>query len=254
MIAGCGHESVQETLEACEYVAALGYDVAMVRTPHFYRAQMTSRRCSTTSRTVADRSPRYCRTALRTSAVHRLRPRPSHLIAIDLPGIATSSASRNPRASGEGQNIWSNSRPTSSSEAQTTHDFQPFTARIERRNSTPPQQNESQPALSGFWSEIPQRRQQCRPRLSPHRLRWSSSMLLRTRRKELGFQTLTGSGGTEVVPMLDAGAVGGILAFPPLATPTVCYKIYAAFNDRNRRQADAQKQQRIEPPASTGRG
>ena len=41
MIAGCGHESVQETSEACEYAASLGYDAAMVRTPHYYRAQMT---------------------------------------------------------------------------------------------------------------------------------------------------------------------------------------------------------------------
>ena len=57
MIAGCGHESVHETVEACEYVATLGYDVAMVRTPHYYRAQMTPPAMLNYFRTVADRSP-----------------------------------------------------------------------------------------------------------------------------------------------------------------------------------------------------
>ncbi len=57
MIAGCGHESVQETVEACEYAASLGYDVAMVRTPHYYRAQMTPAAMLNYYRTVADRSP-----------------------------------------------------------------------------------------------------------------------------------------------------------------------------------------------------
>ena len=57
MIAGCGHESVQETVEACDYAASLGYDVAMVRTPHYYRAQMTPAAMLNHYRTVADRSP-----------------------------------------------------------------------------------------------------------------------------------------------------------------------------------------------------
>ena len=57
MIAGCGHESVQETVEACEFAATLGYDAAMVRTPHYYRAQMTPPVMLNYFRTVADRSP-----------------------------------------------------------------------------------------------------------------------------------------------------------------------------------------------------
>ena len=35
MIAGTGIESAIETLRLTEYAATLGYDVAMVRTPHF---------------------------------------------------------------------------------------------------------------------------------------------------------------------------------------------------------------------------
>src|SRR5277367_976840 len=40
LIAGTGVESAIETLRLTEYAAALGYDVALVRTPHFYKKQM----------------------------------------------------------------------------------------------------------------------------------------------------------------------------------------------------------------------
>src|SRR6266542_2782364 len=37
LIAGTGIESAIETLRLTEYAAELGYDVAMVRTPHYYK-------------------------------------------------------------------------------------------------------------------------------------------------------------------------------------------------------------------------
>src|SRR5579859_1394919 len=40
LIAGVGHESLAETLNRIEDAASLGYDVALVRTPHFYRPQL----------------------------------------------------------------------------------------------------------------------------------------------------------------------------------------------------------------------
>ena len=40
LIAGTGIESAIETLRLTEYAASLGYDVAMVRTPHYFKAQM----------------------------------------------------------------------------------------------------------------------------------------------------------------------------------------------------------------------
>ena len=40
LIAGTGIESAIETLRLTEYAAELGYDVAMVRTPHYYKGQM----------------------------------------------------------------------------------------------------------------------------------------------------------------------------------------------------------------------
>ncbi len=66
---------------------------------------------------------------------------------------------------------------------------------------------------------------------------------LRTRRKEVGFQTLVGS-GHKLHALLNVGAVGGILAFAACA-PTACYEIYAAFKDNDHKLA-AEKQQRIE--------
>src|SRR5262249_25489404 len=57
LIAGTGIESLVETLRLTEYAAELGYDVAMVRTPHFYRKQMQPANLLAFYRTVADRSP-----------------------------------------------------------------------------------------------------------------------------------------------------------------------------------------------------
>src|SRR5580765_3044404 len=57
LIAGTGIESAIETLRFTEYAAELGYDVAMVRTPHYYKKQMASANILAFYRTVADRSP-----------------------------------------------------------------------------------------------------------------------------------------------------------------------------------------------------
>src|SRR6185312_2787220 len=50
-------ESALETIRLTEYAAELGYDAALVRTPHFYRPQMQPANLLTFYRTVADRSP-----------------------------------------------------------------------------------------------------------------------------------------------------------------------------------------------------
>src|SRR5262245_11209869 len=57
LIAGVGAESVIETLKLAEYAARLQYDLALVRTPHFYRPQMKPEALLAFYRTVADRSP-----------------------------------------------------------------------------------------------------------------------------------------------------------------------------------------------------
>ena len=58
LIAGTGIESAIETLRLTEYAAELGYDIAMVRTPHYYRGQMANpQNMLAFYRFVADRSP-----------------------------------------------------------------------------------------------------------------------------------------------------------------------------------------------------
>jgi dihydrodipicolinate synthase/N-acetylneuraminate lyase len=66
---------------------------------------------------------------------------------------------------------------------------------------------------------------------------------LRTRPREVGFQTLVGS-GHKLHALLKVGAVGGVLAFAACA-PTACYEIYAAFKDNDHKLAE-EKQQRVE--------
>src|SRR6185437_4711981 len=65
---------------------------------------------------------------------------------------------------------------------------------------------------------------------------------IKTRQKEVGFQVLAGA-AQKFDPSLQAGAVGGILAFATCA-PTACFEVYAA-----RKEGDAElaalKQERI---------
>src|SRR6202166_1534199 len=56
MIAGTGVESAHGTLQLTEYDAELGYDAALVRTPHYYKKQMLPANLLAYYRTVADRS------------------------------------------------------------------------------------------------------------------------------------------------------------------------------------------------------
>jgi len=57
MVAGTGVESAHGTLQLTEYAAELGYDAALVRTPHYYKKQMLPANLLAFYRTVADRSP-----------------------------------------------------------------------------------------------------------------------------------------------------------------------------------------------------
>jgi dihydrodipicolinate synthase/N-acetylneuraminate lyase len=65
---------------------------------------------------------------------------------------------------------------------------------------------------------------------------------LKTRKKEVGFQVLVGA-AQKLHPSLDAGAVGAVLAFADCA-PTACYEIYAAWKDGDAALA-REKQERI---------
>src|ERR1700733_251098 len=57
LIAGTGIESAIETLRLSEYAAELGYDAALIRTPHYYKKQMHPANTLAFYRTVPGRSP-----------------------------------------------------------------------------------------------------------------------------------------------------------------------------------------------------
>src|SRR3954464_3260882 len=57
LVAGTGAESARTTLELTEHAAQLGYDVALIRTPHYYKPQMRAAEMLAFYRFVADRSP-----------------------------------------------------------------------------------------------------------------------------------------------------------------------------------------------------
>jgi dihydrodipicolinate synthase/N-acetylneuraminate lyase len=242
MIAGCGHESVQETVEACEYAAKLGYDAAMVRTPHYYRTQMTAPVMLNYFRTVADRSPIPV-------VLYSFPQCTGYDLPVEL--IGELAEHRNiigiKESSGDLAKVERIVHRTQQVKRQVrvTHDFQPVTARMTQKATA------RQPASVPVGELVPAGalaagRQQ--PAAPPVAAKPSSAAVevlgsLRTRQKEVGFQTLVGS-GHKLDALLNVGAVGGILAFAGCA-PTACYEVYAAFKDNDQKLA-AEKQQRIE--------
>ena len=68
---------------------------------------------------------------------------------------------------------------------------------------------------------------------------------LKMREKEVGFTVMVGS-ADKLLPALNTGAVGAILAFAD-CSPTACYEIYAAWKEGDEKLAE-EKQQRIVNP------
>jgi 4-hydroxy-2-oxoglutarate aldolase len=229
LIAGTGIESAIETLRLTEYAAELGYDVAMVRTPHYYKKQMQTANLLAFYRTVADRSPlpviiynfpQATGYDMPAEVVIELAEHPN------LIGIKESSGDvEKVRKMVEGTRHIKRSAPV-------TETFDAVTPRMLAAASSSPEGGELVPvgALSGASAPKPS----------------SSSVTdvgkLKTRQKEVGFQVLVGA-AQKLQPSLNAGAVGAILAFACPA-PTACYEIYAAWKEGDAELARL-KQERI---------
>jgi 4-hydroxy-2-oxoglutarate aldolase len=221
LIAGTGVESAIETLRLTEYAAELGYDVAMVRTPHYYKKQMQPASILAFYRTVADRSPlpviiynfpQATGYDIPAELVIELAEHPNQI------GIKESSGDvEKVRKLVEGtRHIRRN--------ATVTETFEAATPRMLAAAIAAPKGNGGElvqvGALAGTDSS---------PSLKPS----SSSVRvignLKTRQKEVGFQVLVGA-AQKLHPSLDAGAAGAILAFACVA-PTSCFEIYAAWKE-----------------------
>lgn len=229
LIAGTGIESADETLQLTEYAAKIGYDVALVRTPFFYRKQMQPANLMAFYRFVADRSPIPV-------LVYNVPPFTAYDIAAELVielaghpniiGIKESGGDvEKVRRMVEGTRHIKRS-------ATVTETFDPVTSRMTAAASEGSRELVSIGAADGGRVANP------KPSSS------SVSVIngLKTRQKEVGFQVLVGAAHT-LAPSLEVGASGAVLGFADPA-PTACYEVFAAWKEGDLDLARL-KQQRI---------
>ena len=228
MIAGTGIESAIETLRLTEYAATLGYDAAMVRTPHYYKGQMNRpQNMLAFYRTVADRSP--------LPLIIYNFPQAT---GYDIPAEVVIELA-------EHANIISIKE--SSGSIEKVQKMVEGTRHIQRTTTV----TDVQEAVTGrmlseakaMAASLPIAGQ---PSSSSSSTSSSTAVqvvgALKTRQKEVGFQVLVGA-AHKLESSLNAGAVGAILAFACPA-PTACFEIYAAWKENNDAVAK-EKQQRI---------
>jgi dihydrodipicolinate synthase/N-acetylneuraminate lyase len=251
LVAGTGIESANETLRLTEYAAELGYDIAMVRTPHYYKKQMQTANILAFYRTVADRSPLPV-------MIYNI----PQATGYDIPAEVVIELAGHPNligikeSSGDVEKVRKmveGTRHTKRS-ATVTETFDAVTPRMLAAAASGSSGSISESALvpvgalAGTVETSPRlakTRDMGHPDSSSGKPSSSAVTVvgkMKTRQKEVGFQVLVGA-AQKLQPSLDAGAVGAILAFACPA-PTACYEIYAAW-----REGDADlarlKQERI---------
>lgn len=231
LIAGTGVESAFETLRLTEYAAELGYDVAMVRTPHYYKKQMQPANILAFYRTVADRSP--------LPVIIYNFPQAT---GYDIPAELVIELAEHPNLIGIKESSGDVEKVRRMVEG--TRHIQRSVTVTETFEAVPPRMLAA--AMSGS-SENGGELVQVGGLSGSSSAKPSSAAVtivgkMKTRQKEAGFQVLVGA-ANKLHPSLDAGAVGAILAFACLA-PTSCYEIYAAWKEGDAELAGL-KQERI---------
>jgi 4-hydroxy-2-oxoglutarate aldolase len=218
LVAGTGVESAIETLRLTEYAAELGYDVAMVRTPHYYKKQMAPANMLAFYRTVADRSP--------LPVINYNFPQGT---GYDIPAEIVTELAEHPNligikeSNGDVEKVRRMVEGTQhiKRSATVTETFDAVTPRMLAAAST---------GSSGDGGElIPVGVLSGAAEAKPSSSAVSVVGKMKTRQKEVGFQVLVGA-AHKLQTSLDAGAVGAILAFACPA-PTACYEIYAAWKE-----------------------
>jgi 4-hydroxy-2-oxoglutarate aldolase len=246
LIAGTGIESARETLRLTEYAADIGYDIAMVRTPHYYKGQMKPANMLAFYRMVADRSPLPVIIYNFPQATGYDIPAEVVIELADHPNLIGIKES-----SGDVEKVRKMVAGTRhvKRNATVTETFEAATPRMLKAATESPPGGELVPvgALAGAAepdrvgtgaSACSTERNSASPSSSAVRLIGN----LKTRQKEVGFQVLVGA-AHKLHPSLEAGASGAILAFAD-AAPTACYEIYAAWKENDQELA-AVKQERI---------
>jgi 4-hydroxy-2-oxoglutarate aldolase len=234
LIAGTALESAIETLRLTEYAAELGYDVAMVRTPHFYKKQMQPANVLAFYRTVADRSP-----------IPVMIYNFPQVTGYDIPAEVVIELAGHPNvigmkeSKGDLEKVRAMIEGTRNIERSVTvtDTFEAVTPRMLAAASAERKNAELIPVgvLAGDAGNA-------NPKGKPSSAAVTVVDGLKTRQKKVGFQMLVGAAG-QFHTSLGLGAVGGILAFADFA-PTACYEIYAAWKEGDEQLAKL-KQERI---------
>jgi 4-hydroxy-2-oxoglutarate aldolase len=231
MIAGTGIESAVETLKLTDYAAGLGYDAAMVRTPHYYKKQMLPANILAFYRTVADRSPLPIVIYNFPQATGYDIPAE---VVVELAGhpniVAIKESSGNLE---KVKQMVEGTRHVKRS-AVVTETFDAVTPRMLKAAASEVSggQMVSVESLGGTSK--------------PSSAAVSVVGKLKTRQKEVGFQVMVGA-AHQLEPSLALGAVGAILAFACPA-PMACYEIYAALKEGDIALA-REKQDRVKQAA-----
>jgi 4-hydroxy-2-oxoglutarate aldolase len=235
LIAGTGDESALNTLKLTEYAAELGYDVALVRTPYYFKKQMQPANILAFYRTVADRSPLPV-------MIYSVPP----FTGYDMPAELVIELADHPNiigikeSSGDVEKVRRMVERTRHVKrtATVTETFEAVTPRmLNAASQANGQGGELIPvgALAGFSKETMEDSASRAGMPGIHQTSSPSSTSvtvignLKTRQKEVGFQVLVGA-AQKLEPSLQVGAVGAILAFADVA-PTACYEIYAAWKE-----------------------
>jgi 4-hydroxy-2-oxoglutarate aldolase len=228
LMAGVGRESVIETLRMIDEAAKQDYDVALVRTPHFYRPQMRPAEMLNFYRIVADQSslpvllysvPLFTQYDLPVELAAELAHHPNII------GIKDSS--------GKVERIRQLIERTASAPRRSVTVTATFTAVTGRMQAS------SMAAAGLAGALLPADMLGTGELLMPLP---ASGPQFKTRTREVGFQVLCGSAQT-LLASLDAGSSGGVLAMAAFA-PQACAEIHMAWKDKDAPLAE-EKQARI---------
>ena len=229
LLAGVARESVAETLRLAEFAAEQQYDAVLARTPGYYAPQTGTLEVLTYYRALADHSPlpvilysipKFTHYEIPVEVVAELAQHPNII------GIKDSSGSVERIAA-----LAAATRKAHRREVPVTNVFAAYTTRMMQADAAPPEHFISAASLGGtaVAAIAP-------PQIQPKAMR----------KKEVGFQVLTGS-ANQLIDSLNAGATGGILAAAAFA-PQGCQEIYIAWKD-NDAALMVEKQQRLVEPS-----
>ncbi len=244
MIAGTGIESANETLRLTEYAAGLGYDAAMVRTPHYYKKQMHPANLLAFYRTVADRSALPIIIYNFPQATGYDIPAE---VVIELAGHSNIAAIKESSGNLDKVKAMVEGTRQIKRRATVTETFEAVTPRmIKAATAESVKESRELVSVSSLISTAAEAPLRPSTTLAPSSSAVTVVGKLKTRQKEVGFQVMVGA-AHQLEPSLGLGAVGAILAFACPA-PGACYEIYAALKDGDNALA-REKQERVKAAA-----